>query len=303
MKLRRLLFIGLLFCYMAGYGQPYNDAKQITPTEVVLGEPDVSRKGTEFTIRYSITFGEKVQSCTVMLFLSADGGKNYYQQPLMTGVSGDFGTINQSGHKAIIYKVPDNEVSKLVGRLLVFKVEVTGKKLKKEVSAQEVRVSQPVEKDPVPKTEKNRTFIAGLIQYDFNHPVRIGAMVGTAKKMGFYMKGCSDFRFPTHNSGKVNMNSDVWLGGVSTSSISGGVLGRVIDNLYLLAGAGYSSSTQWGKLASSGDWVKVSNLSSSGGLTEFGVAYAFDLFFLSASVGTIFPSFGFRGDLGIGICF
>ena len=301
--------MGLLFCYVAGYGQPYNDARQIKPTEVVLGEPDVSRQGTEFAIQYSITLGEEVQSCTVLLFLSVDGGKRFYQQPLTTGVSGDVETINHSGNKTIVYKVPDNEVPKLLGKQLVFKVEVTEKKLKKEVSAQEVRVTQPVEKAPAPKTEAFRTFISGLVQS--SHPVRFGAMGGVAKKMGLYVKGCSDFRFPTHNSGKVKMNSDVWLGDVSTSSFSGGILGRVSDNLYLLAGAGYSASTQWGKLASSGDFVKlsdrdfvkVSDLSSSGAVAEVGLAFAFGHFFLSASVGAIILLSDFRGDLGIGICF
>lgn len=265
-----------------GLAQQQERPGQVAEKEVFLSKPTVERNGTEFTIRYSITLGEWVKSCTVQLFLSIDGGGYYPLEPLR-GVSGDVGTITQSGNKAAIYKIPDRDLVKLAERQLVFIVEVTEKKMKREAKAERTETKYGK------KGDKTRRFItAGLIQFrpTVNYDLAVGsvgwgAMAGMTpdRILGFYIKGSSDFGSPLQNSPTAAPR-------VRTSSFSAGFVGDFPKNFFLLCGLG----------------LHTFNMQLTRTLYEFGMAYTYNHYFLSAIVGTTFSG-DVMVELGIGLYF
>lgn len=124
MKAFRIIQIVLFYLLFAFCAQA-----QPGPRNVMIDSVAVEREGKTFTIRYNLELGELVQDCVVKLFVIVNGRE--LTQDIVTGVSGDLGTIKESGRKTIIWQCPPGDVPKLAEKQLVFKVSVYKKRLKR----------------------------------------------------------------------------------------------------------------------------------------------------------------------------
>ncbi len=124
MKVFRIILIVLLYLLFA-----YCAQAQPGPRNVMIDSVAVEREGTTFTIRYNLELGELVQECDVKLYVIVNGRE--LTQDIVTGISGDLGTIKESGRKTIIWQCPPGDVLKLAEKKLVFKVSVYNKRLKR----------------------------------------------------------------------------------------------------------------------------------------------------------------------------
>lgn len=280
------------------------------PKEILLGGQDVERTGSQMKIRYSIKFGERVQSCDIQLFLIADGRE--YSQPIETGISGDIGTISQSGVKLIVWQMSEGDIRKLAGKPLSFRIAVKNKTIKKNepivIQNKSPNIAQEKKQEKLSidnKSRNRKVIIAASVQMPFSSEspsFRYGAMAGIVNKAGIYVKGVSDYKYPLEKNVESYMNSDIWLGSMSKSFLSAGLLGAITDYIIISVGGGYWQSSQWGKQASDNQWVKVLDHSSKGGAVEFGVLIHFNHFLLSVGSGVILPG-SFTVDMGMGVCF
>lgn len=303
MKVFRIILIVLLYLLFA-----YCAQAQPGPRNVMIDSVAVEREGTTFTIRYNLEFGELVQDCVVKLLLIVNGRE--LTQDIVTGVSGDLGTIKESGRKTIIWQCPPGDVPKLAEKQLVFKVSVSEKRLKRAKAQENNSIKQPHEpkfKDPIYREKRKKspqkTFVQASLQMSKDSRTRFGAMVGAIKKVGFYAKGASDFKFPLRNEGEVTMSSDVWLASPSVTTFSTGVMLPFTKSLTAFLGAGPLISTFWGKSASTNAWVKVPNYSYLNAIIETGVVFDYQLFSLMLGFGQSFPKNPkFSFNFGIGVC-
>ena len=155
--------------------------------------------------------------------------------------------------------------------------------------------------------DKIRTIVMPVAAFGKNSS--FGGMVGLVKKFGGYVKFHSDFKSVTDNlectdAGTTTDGREIWFSGNTDKSrlaITGGMLYRFVDPLYLYVGSGYGSR----KLVcetSEGLWAKNIDASTSGVEAELGLIGRINNIALSCGVQS--NSFKYwEATFGIGFMF
>lgn len=277
----------------------------------VLGTPVSRQEGKDIIVEYSIQMEPGV-ACEVAVYLSCDGGRRFAKTPLKQ-VSGDVGTIEEAGTKAIIWHVVDEEEA-LTGDDLAFKVNVerywsNSVPDANKVPATRQNSAQSPEKKvkPMRQPKNQAIFVSPTVGLLPN--MSYGIMAGwTGSKIGAYGKFRSNF---VNTGSTYDCTSDgragtgyIWTNGnsnVSLMSITAGIVMPLEGAFYPYAGIGFSKrELAWQD--SSGKWARVTDASISGIGLEAGIMFRFGMFGLHGGVNTAgFKKLGV--DAGIALFF
>lgn len=154
------------------------------------------------------------------LFVSTNGGESF-AGPLVQ-VQGDIGKVVGNGTKSVIWQAVD-EIGQLDGQIVF---ELRGDVVKEKLKAE------------------------NMLMYSVSGTSCFGLMYGRVARWGGYVRGKTNFStkdapYTCENSGRFNYNREDEFYIVDKDSrrsrlgITGGVLYRPMNNLYLYAGAGY----------------------------------------------------------------
>lgn len=277
------------------------------PGEVNIGNVQVSQSGTQITIHYDLSFGERVNWCKIEVFMSEDGGRTFDKRPLKGNISGDIDKVTAGGLKTIVFEAASMK-NRLVGKQIAFNINISEKDVAKEAKAPVAVVpkAEPAPKKVSPSTDKNRILVEAAVAV--TPQLSYGFMFGMVKKVGWYVKGRSDFSFPEYSyectsDGKISGGS-IWTSGESGKSRlvgTAGVLFKAAKFLYPYAGIGYGSrSVVWQDV--DGKWAKVTDYSCSGLSLDLGVVLNFGK--LAVSAGVTNTAFKFTEvEVGVGVMF
>lgn len=253
-------------------------AKSKVDDGVLLQNVEVAREKTVFTVTYDISLGKDLMSCNICLMLSTDAGLTFSTVE-KSRLSGDVGKISASGSKTIRYDF-SQDVEKLAGKQLAFKVEVSGKDVLK------------------------REMLVGAQVAVYPH-LSYGFMFAMVKKWGWYVKAGSDFRFPSSSYECSMLSRDSFWGTgksqISRLNITGGAMVRAVKWLYPYLGLGYGSyGLYWEDAA--GNWAKVSDYSTKGLSLDGGLAFKFGK--VAVALGASNTMFKYtEAVVGVGVMF
>lgn len=269
-KMKRTFFISILLFV---FGLPLF-AQHITD---VRFEPF----GQAIRVRYTLNRLPFDSYATLNLFVSTDGGENFIG-PLVR-VQGDIGKVTGNGDKYVIWQAME-EMKQLDGEVVF---ELRGDVVKEKVRSEHV------------------------VMYNLSGSSGFGLMYGIVGRWGGYVRAKSNFSFADapytcNKSGAFNYTSNdnyYVLDGKSKRSrfgVTGGVLFRPIDWLYLYGGAGYGFRRLMGHAAkynnqsgqSEGDmWAVNTDSSAEGVEAELGGIVRYKKWALSLGVNSIDFSF------------
>lgn len=278
--------IALCLLFLSGLSLQAQTADHVpapNPGEVSIGAVHVEREGAVINIDYRVLLGEGVQWCKVRLLISTDGGKTFSNIPTAKNVTGDIGKISKGGNKTINYNVSDDKHF-LADKPLAFKVDVQGKNV-----------------------IQHEFFILGNAAV---YPqLSYGLMIGSVKKIGWYIKARSDFKSPsaTYNCGSngiLESGGTIWANGNIQKTryvVTGGMMIHAANWLFPYFGAGYGSKQLFWQ-DTQNNWAKVTESSHQGISLDAGLLFKFGKFAVSAAAcNTAFKYT--EGEIGVGIIF
>lgn len=257
---------------------------------------DVKTKGNQITVFYDLSMDNAIW-CKLGLFLSVDGGKTFYQEPLKA-VSGDVGMFNSGGKKSITWNAKE-EKNLLKGEDLVFRVMVLDAKLKRVVESRFI-VQAIVGVNP--------SNISKFSVSDLSY----GLMVGWSKKLGAYIKFRSNFNFQSTSlsglsTGELSDKGYFWTNGKSKSPFMLGTVGALFNiskMVYINMGVGYGSRILAWQSVDNSTWIKISDYSHTGIAADLGVLLRFGMVSVSAGASAIINNgVYFQPEIGVGIIF
>ncbi len=284
----------------------------------VLSTPVAKQSDTDIIVEYTLQMEPGV-SCDIALYLSCDGGRSYSKKALKQ-VSGDVGTVGQSGPKSIVWHVVDEEDA-LTGNNLVFKVNVerywnTGASASRVEEGSEQKKTAPAVKPEKkaklsgqkPAAQKKSSImiapVAGVYP-DISYGIMAGWIGG---KTGVYGKFRSNF---INTGSNYDCTSDgmagsgyIWTTGeskVAFMSFTAGAIFPLGRTIYPYFGFGYANrELAWQD--TSKNWARVSDASISGIGLEAGLILRFGNFGIHSSVNLA----GFKkldADAGLALFF
>lgn len=156
-------------------------------------------------------------------------------------------------------------------------------------------------------TERYRTLVMPVA--GIGKTTSYGAMIGIVKKYGGYIKGKSDFNSVSNDlecneKGFTDTGNEVWFSGDEAKSrlaVTGGLLYRAAEPLYIYGGMGYGQYT-YSRQTSDGLWAKNTDASVDGVEVEVGIIGRWKSLALSAGIETCQMRY-WEMNLGIGIFF
>lgn len=156
-------------------------------------------------------------------------------------------------------------------------------------------------------TERYRTLVMPVA--GIGKVASYGAMIGIVKKYGGYVKGKSNFKaaendLECNEKGFTDTGSEVWFSGdeaKSRLSVTGGLLYRATQPLYIYGGLGYGQYT-YSRQTSDGLWAKNIDASVDGVEIEAGVIGRWKNLAVTAGIETCQMKY-WEMNLGIGVFF
>lgn len=264
-----------------------------------LGTPVAKQSGSDIVVEYSIQMEPGIV-CNIAVYLSCDGGRHFSKKALQK-VTGDVGTISQSGQKSFVWHVLDEEEA-LTGDDLVFKVNVERYWYQSLQDSGQSSARQQAR--PAPQPFKPALFVAPVV--GLMPDMSYGLMAGYAGKIGAYGKFRSNFvntgsTYDCTSDGKTG-GGYIWTTGksqVSLMSFTAGVLLPLGRSAYPYVGIGYAKrELAWEDVK--GQWARVSDASVSGIGLEAGLMIRFGLFGLHAGVNSAaFKNLGVDAGLAL----